>query len=544
MTPPSFQSSRAGSRSGRVDDPGEAAAGAPEGPLDLEEVDPDHLPLITGEVVGNARDPVQQFVEGGGYGTQFGASGHTDTIMDPMPPGPATSGLTPPTPPSSSHLSPGTRVGGLTWLDLRGQTGDLRPFLPVPESSGEEPTAAVRAILARVKCEGDRAVRDLTRQFDGVSVDDLRVPAGEIEAALDTVPAELRRALEAAYDNIVTYHRTQLAPDGYHARDGVVVREIGVPVDRAGLYVPGGRAPLASTVLMTAAPAHVAGVGQVALCSPPGADGRLAPSVLAAAGVAGVTEVYRVGGAQAVGAMAYGTESIPAVDVIAGPGNRYVAIAQRLVAGEGAVGVPSAFAGPSEVAVVADDSTPVAYAAADLIVQAEHGPDGLAYLITWSERAAVEIAEEVARLAEASPRRAEIGSSLQRGGYAVLVAGPEQAMAVANAIAAEHLELMAADPESLVPLIRNAGAVFLGPWAPASVGDYIAGPNHVLPTARSARFGSALRVDDFRKRIHVVDVDQAGLSRLAGHVVALATSEGLPAHADSVRMRVHPERQA
>jgi histidinol dehydrogenase len=213
-------------------------------------------------------------------------------------------------------------------------------------------------------------------------------------------------------------------------------------------------------------------------------------------------------------------------------------MAQRMVAGLGLVGVPSAFAGPSEVAVIADDETPVAFAAIDLVVQAEHGPDGLAYLITWSEPAAAAIEKEVARLAATSPRRNEILSTLGHGGYTVLVEGPEQAMAVANTVAAEHLELLNHDPASLLPLVRAAGAVFLGPWAPASVGDYIAGPNHVLPTARSARFGSALRVDDFRKHIHVVTLDRDGLADLAPHVVALAHSEGLLAHADSVRVRL------
>ncbi len=275
----------------------------------------------------------------------------------------------------------------------------------------------------------------------------------------------------------------------------------------------------------------------MAVCSPPGPDGRIASSILAAAAIAGVDEVYRVGGAQAIAALAYGTESVPAVDVIVGPGNRYVAIAERLVAGEGAVGVPSAFTGPSEVAVVADATTDPVHAAIDLVVQAEHGPDGLAYLITWSEEAATRIAREVAAITAASPRRAEIEATLSKGGYAVLVGGPDQAMAVANAIAAEHLEIMCADPESLVAQVRCAGAVFLGPLAPASTGDYAAGPNHVLPTARSARFGSALRVDDFCRHIHVVDVDQQGFDRLAPAVEALAVSEGLAAHADSVRLR-------
>jgi histidinol dehydrogenase len=288
---------------------------------------------------------------------------------------------------------------------------------------------------------------------------------------------------------------------------------------------------------MTAGPARVAGVEAVAMCSPPGPDGGLAPAILAAAAIAGVDEVYRVGGAQAIAAMAYGTKSIPAVDVIVGPGNRYVAIAERLVAGEGAVGVPSAFTGPSEVAVVADESTPPEYAAVDLVVQAEHGPDGLAYLITWSTEAAERIEREVERLVAESPRRKEVESTLSSGGYSVLVDGPEQAMAVANAVAAEHLELLNEDPESLVPLVRNAGAVFLGPWAPASVGDYAAGPNHVLPTARSARFGSALRVDDFCKFIHLVDVERGALDRLAPHVAAIARSEGLSAHAESVLIR-------
>jgi histidinol dehydrogenase len=431
----------------------------------------------------------------------------------------------------------------LTRLDLRGATGDLRGLLPTPDVVDEEPAIAVRAILDQVKFGGDDAVRDLTWKFDGVAIDELGVSGDELTSALDEIPPELRIALEAAHENIVAYHRTQLHPDGRLQGDGVLIRDVSVPVDRAGLYVPGGRAPLASTVLMTAAPARVAGVTGLAMCSPPGPDGRIAPPVLAAAAVAGVDEVYRIGGAQAIAALAYGTESVPAVDVIVGPGNRYVAIAERLVAGQGVVGVPSAFTGPSEVAVIADDSTPVAFAAVDLVVQAEHGPDGLAYLITWSERAANQIESEVARLAAASPRRGEILATLDRGGYAVLVDGPEQAMAVANAVAAEHLELLNDDPHSLIPFVRSAGAVFVGPWSPASVGDYVAGPNHVLPTARSARFGSALRVDDFRKHIHIVDVDRGGLARLAPHVVALANSEGLAAHAESVQIRVAPEAE-
>jgi histidinol dehydrogenase len=425
----------------------------------------------------------------------------------------------------------------LTLIDLRGASGDLRPLLPAPEIGEGGPTEAVRGILHAVRTGGDAALRELTLRFDHVDVADLRVPDADIKAALDRIPPALRQALEVARDNIDAYHRIQLHPDGEHRRAGLTVRELRRPVDRAGLYIPGGRAPLASTVLMTAVPARVAGVAELAMVTPPGPDGAVNPAILAAAAIAGVDEVYVVGGAQGVAALAYGTETIRGVDVIVGPGNMYVATAERLVAQEGAVGVPSAFTGPSEVAVVADGSINLDWVAIDLVVQAEHGPDGLSYLITWSEAVAEAVGAAVERFTATSPRRAEITSTLDRGGYTVLVDGPEQAMAVSNVIAAEHLELMVADPESLVALVRSAGAVFTGPWAPASVGDYVAGPSHVLPTARSARFGSALRVDDFCKHIHIVDLDRAGLERLAPHVVAIAEVEGLAAHADSVRMR-------
>lgn len=425
----------------------------------------------------------------------------------------------------------------LTRLDLRGATGDLRRLLPAPEAGHDGPVDAVRAILQQVREGGDEAVRRLTERFDGVRVDELAVPAAARSAALAAVGPELRAALEAAAANIEDYHRSTLHPDGEHRSGGVEVRELRRPVDAAGCYVPGGRAALASSVLMTAIPARVAGVGRVVVCSPPGPDGEVAASVLAAAEVAGVDEVLRIGGAQAVAAMAYGTETVTPVDVIVGPGNVYVATAQRLVAQQGAVGVPSAFAGPSEVAVVADATAPVDLAAIDLVVQAEHGPDGLAYLVTWSEEVADAVTEAVGRLTAASPRRAEIESTLLRGGYAVVCDDVDQALDVVNVIAAEHLELMTADAPALVERVRAAGAVFVGPWAPASVGDYAAGPSHVLPTARSARFGSALRCDDFCRHIHVVTVERDGLARLAPHVAAIATAEGLPAHAESVRMR-------
>ena len=270
---------------------------------------------------------------------------------------------------------------------------------------------------------------------------------------------------------------------------------------------------------------------------PPSADGTVPDPVLAAAALAGVDEVYRIGGAQAIAALAYGTESIPAVDVIVGPGNVYVALAKRQVAGEGRVGVPSSFAGPSEVVVVADDTTPPAYAAIDVVVQAEHGPGGLAWLVTWSEDAADAIDDQIERLVAGAPRQADIESTLATGGYLALVDGPSHAIEVANLIAPEHLELMCDEPESLVALVRHAGAVFCGPLSPASIGDYVAGPSHVLPTFGSARFGEALTVDDFVKHVHVVTVDKAAFERVGPHVEAIAEAEGLAAHAQSIAIR-------
>jgi histidinol dehydrogenase len=434
---------------------------------------------------------------------------------------------------------PGSGPGTLQRLDLRGRDGDVLCHLPRPELAGDGPIDVVRAILADVRDHGDDAVRRLTEKFDGAVLGPLQVPPGEVAAALDAIPAALRAALEAAHAAIADYHQTQRPTDPpAHQRDGVTLRDLRRPVDRAGMYVPGGRTPLHSTVLMTAVPARTAGVGQLVLCTPPAPDGTVAPATLAAAALAGVDEVYRIGGAQAIGAMAYGTESIRPVDLIVGPGNVFVALAKQEVAQAGLVGVPSAFAGPSEVVVIADDDTPVELAAIDIIVQAEHGPDGLAWLVTWSEKAADRITDAVAALTAAASRRTEIESTLARGGYCVLVDGPEQALEVANAVAPEHLELMSSDPESLLPLIRNAGAVFCGPYSPAALGVYLAGPSHVLPTYASARFASGLNVDDFLKRIHVIDASRPAIAALAHHIEAIAESEGLAAHAESIRMRV------
>ena len=272
----------------------------------------------------------------------------------------------------------------LARLDLRGAGTDIGDRLPRPDLGGDAPVEAVREILAEVKKRGDAALREYTERFDGVAVDDLSIGAAALDQALSDTPPRLREALEEARSAILAYHRGQLSDDTVHEREGITVREVRRPVDRVGVYVPGGRAPLLSTVLMTAIPARVAGVAEVVVCSPPGPDGRVPAGILAAAALAGVDEIHPVGGAQAIGALAYGTESVRAVDVIVGPGNVYVATAKREVGADGAVGLPAAFAGPSEVVVVADETTPPEYAAIDLVVQAEHGPDGLAWLITWS----------------------------------------------------------------------------------------------------------------------------------------------------------------
>jgi histidinol dehydrogenase len=424
-------------------------------------------------------------------------------------------------------------------LDLRGTRPPFDAALPRPAPPGAEVHDVVARILAEVRREGDRAVVRNAAELEDVDVSDgLRVPEREREEACAGVDPGLYRALEVAFGRILAYHGHEGVPPDDLVDGGVSVRHLTRAVERAGIYAPGGRARYPSTVLMCAAPARVAGVKSLALCVPPASDGRIDAATLCAASIAGVDEVYRIGGAQAIAAMAYGTRSVPAVDVIAGPGNAYVAEAKRQVAG--VVGVASAFAGPSEIVVVAGPSAPAPVAAVDLVVQAEHGPDGLAWLVTWDASLAEEISREVDRIVSGSRRRADLESTLATSGIACLVDGPEEALAVANAIAPEHLQLMVPDEEgmALLEVVQNAGAVFIGDWSPASMGDYIAGPNHVLPTNRTARFASALRADDFRKHVHAVRVTPDALRTLGPHVVTLAEAEGLPAHADSVRLRL------
>jgi histidinol dehydrogenase len=425
----------------------------------------------------------------------------------------------------------------LARVDLRGISGDLRAVLVHPDAGATDVAAAVATILGDVHARGDAALRQLTARFDGCEIDELRVAPGYRTDALARIPDDLRRALELARDQIVGWHEAQRDKEAQRDERGIDIHEIVTPVDRAGCYVPGGRARYPSSVLMTAIPARVAGVREVVLCVPPGVDGDIAAPILAAAELAGVDEVYRVGGAQAIAAMAFGTETIRPVDVIVGPGNAYVAEAKRQV--YGIVGIDG-LAGPSEVAIVADATVDPAWVAADLLAQAEHGPGGAATLVVWDEAVAERVDLALETLLLTTPRRDDAEATLNTGGRVLIVDDSARALDATNAIAPEHLQLMCADAEILVPLVRSAGAVFVGPYAPAVLGDYVAGTNHVLPTGGSARFASALRVADFQKHIHVVHADADGLRRVAPAARRIAEEEGLTAHADALRMRETP----
>jgi histidinol dehydrogenase len=422
----------------------------------------------------------------------------------------------------------------LARIDVRGTSGDLREVLARPVAAGPDVSVAVARIIADVRSRGAAAVRELTKRLDGVEIADTRVDAARMDAALERISPSLRAALELARDQIVAWHEAQQEREAHHARLGVEVTELVVPVDRVGCYVPGGRAPLASSVLMTALPARVAGVPEVVLCSPPDSDGRIHDAILAAAAIAQVDEVHAIGGAQAIAALAFGAGELRPVDVVVGPGNAYVVEAKRQVFGT--VGIDG-LAGASEVVVVADDTVEPEWVAVDLLAQAEHGPGGAVAVIVWDEAVAERVELALDTLLLSAERRDEAASTLDAGGRVILVDDAGRAVDAANAIAPEHLELMCADADLLVPLVRNAGAVFVGAFAPAVIGDYVAGTNHVLPTGGTARFASALRIADFQKHIHVVRADAAALSRVGPAARAIAEAEGLWAHADAVRLR-------
>ena len=396
--------------------------------------------------------------------------------------------------------------------------------------------ATVDAVLAAVKERGDAALKEYTERFDGVVLDCLRVDPAATKAAWQRAPLALRDALQLAHRRISAFHREQLPQDielkGPH---GESLGRRWRPVNSAGLYVPGGRAAYPSTVLMNAIPAQVAGVKQVVMVTPPGPDGQVNPAVLAAAHVAGVDQIYSVGGAQAVAALAFGTESIPAVDVITGPGNLFVTLAKKSVYGR--VGIDS-LAGPSEVLVIADDSASAELVAADLLAQAEHDPLAAAILLTTSPRLVQEMPEAIAAQLEDHPRREVTEASIRDWGLMVLCESLEQAAQLSDRFAPEHLELLVQEPAALAERIQQAGAIFMGQHTPEAAGACLAGPNRTRPTSGTARFAGALSVETFMRHTSLINFNRQALEATGAAIMELAAHEGLHSHRESVRRRL------
>jgi histidinol dehydrogenase len=418
----------------------------------------------------------------------------------------------------------------------------LTSHLPTIGATDPDTPEAVRPILADVRTRGDAAVREHATRLDGVDLapDAWEVSGARCEEALERIPRALRAALETAVRRVREYHARQ-AQEGFLDRDadGTQIGMRVVPLHRVGIYVPGGKAAYPSTVVMNAVPAAVAGVGEIVMATPPvtGRGGGAPDVVLAAARLAGVHRVFRIGGAQAIAALAYGTATVPRVDKIVGPGNRFVTEAKRQVAG--AVGIDM-LAGPTEVLVIADATADVRHVAADLLAQAEHDEDACAWCVTTSRALADALDAELARQLARAPRRAIAERALREHGVLVLVPTLDAAVEVANRRAPEHVELLVEHPWPLVEEIRHAGAIFVGSDSPEPVGDYLAGPSHVLPTAGTARYVSPLGVYDFVKRISVIAYSRERLQQDAAHVIALAEAEGLPGHAEAIRVRQDP----
>lgn len=400
-----------------------------------------------------------------------------------------------------------------------------------------EEMVRVEEILSRVQAEGDAALMELTERFDGVRPDPLRIPPQRLADAWQATPASLKDALRLAHQRILSFHQHQLPADlavtGPH---GELLGRRWRPVQRAGLYVPGGRASYPSTVLMNAVPARVAGVQRLVMVTPPGPGGEPHETVLAAAHLAGVEEVYRVGGAQAIGALAFGTATIPRVDVISGPGNLYVTLAKKAVYGRVAI---DSLAGPSEVLVIADHSARADQVAADLLAQAEHDPLAAAILLTTSPELAAAMPAALEDQLENHPRSEITRTALNDWGLIVLCDSLSRAAQLSDCFAPEHLELLVEDPEILAEQIQHAGAIFMGPYTPEAVGDYLAGPNHTLPTAGTARFAGALSVETFMRHTSLIRFNREALEATGSAVITLAESEGLHSHAESVKRRLN-----
>ena len=427
----------------------------------------------------------------------------------------------------------------MEWIDVPSEgltLRDIRRITKRDQAESEDIRKAVEAILADIEQRGDAAVREYTKRFDGVDLDSFLVSPEEIDHAVDIVGPDFMAILEEAAANIRAYHERQVEKTWIDTfRPGVRLGAKFTPIQRVGVYVPGGTAAYPSTVLMDTIPAHVADVPSIAVFTPPAKDGSVNPYILAAAHVAGATEIYKVGGAQGIAAAAYGTESIPPVFKIVGPGNAYVAMAKRLVFGT--VGIDM-IAGPSEVGVLADhDANPV-WVAADLLAQAEHDRRAAVFLVTPSAAFASEVEAEVRRQLEELPRKDIAAESIEKHAKFFIVKDKDQAVDIMNLIAPEHLEIAFSDAETWAKKIVNAGAIFMGPYTTEPLGDYFAGPNHTLPTMGTAAFSSPLGVYDFVKRSSLLEYDKEAFGAVADKVMRFANVEGLQAHGLAVRRRI------
>lgn len=402
-------------------------------------------------------------------------------------------------------------------------------------SARKDVSDKVTEILSQVKEKGDKALYELTKQFDGVELKSLEVSRNELKKAYDTLEPELVSSIERAFENIRKFHQKQKENSWFDIEEkGIILGQKVTPLERVGVYVPGGTAPLPSSVLMNVIPAKTAGVKEVMMFTPPREGGMPDPVILACAYISGADRVFSIGGAQAVAAMAYGTETIPKVDKITGPGNIYVAVAKKMVYGICDIDM---IAGPSEILIIADKYANPAYIAADLLSQAEHDLLASSILISDSNELIVSVLEEIERQIQMLSRKELIRQSVENYGAAVLAESIEEAVALSNRIAPEHLELMVKNPFSLLGNIKNAGAIFLGEYSPEPLGDYMAGPNHILPTNGTARFFSPLSVSDFVKKSSIISYSKEALKSLYKDVVRFAQTEGLDAHAGSVRIR-------
>lgn len=390
-------------------------------------------------------------------------------------------------------------------------------------------------IIQTVRREGDRALLNYTRQFDRVDLQTFTVTEEEKALAKQEITSEFLEALNVAKQQIIHFHKNQLEKSWFiEGEDGTLLGQKVTPLESAGVYIPGGKAAYPSTVLMNVLPAKIAGVKQIIMVTPPDEDGRIRSEVLVAAHIAGVDQIYKVGGAQAIAALAYGTETIQKVNKIVGPGNRYVARAKKWVYGDVAIDM---IAGPSEVVIVADDTAPPHYVAADLLAQAEHDEDATAILITSSKKIALTVQKEVEKQLQLLDRKAMINESLEKNGRIIVVDSLKEALQLVNKIAPEHLQLMIENPMEKLPLVKHAGAIFLGNDSPEALGDYYAGPNHTLPTSGTAVFSSPLGVYDFLKKSSVIYYSEAALNKSIDSIVTLAKAEGLTAHAKSIQVR-------